>query len=251
MANIIFGAASINAIRAGRKTVTRRVIKSDVAHRPGDLLPWCYRHPKTALWWDFPTSQAMADYFCRLPIGEPIWVKETWAEMCAVADPICHCTDPKDVAQFHYYEYKADTGDPYPGEWPEDEAKGNPEAPRWKSPIYMPRRACRLSIMVEEITAQRLHDMGDEDILAEGVGHGLPGEMLDDEWRHHWNSINGKKPGCHSDDNPWVWVIKFSLFRDFTERANAIRLRKLGITTMSALAAPERAAAANLARGPG
>jgi hypothetical protein len=24
-----------------------------------------------------------------------------------------------------------------------------------------------------------------------------------------WDSINGRRPGCSWDDNPWVWVVSF------------------------------------------
>ncbi len=47
-----------------------------------------------------------------------------------------------------WVEYKADSGNPYPGEWPADEARGYDDAPKWKSPIHMPRHASRIDPVV-------------------------------------------------------------------------------------------------------
>jgi hypothetical protein len=48
--------------------------------------------------------------------------------------------------------------------------------------------------------------------VAEGI-HPIGPEhhpkVLRDDFRTLWDSINGKRPVCAWDDNPWVWAISF------------------------------------------
>jgi hypothetical protein len=149
--------------------------------------------------------------------GDRLWVKETWAEIFNDID-LLHTDET-------HFEYKVDTGNKYPGEWPDDEGD-DPECPRWKSPMFMPRRATRLILSIKQIRIERLHSISEKYAQKEGIplqfsfddkkttnkkaGYSLtPGYIASsyrDAFHYFWEYING--PGSWQI-NPWVWVIKF------------------------------------------
>ena len=69
----------------------------------------------------------------------------------------------------------------------------------------MPKVAARIWLKVKEIRVERLQDIDDDGVVAEGLQIGDPYDEL-------WNSTIKKKkdlPLYGWDANPWVWVIKF------------------------------------------
>ena len=158
----------------------------------------------------------------RLPygwIGDLLWFKETYAVLCQLADPFCPCETEEERTANHTVEYRANTGHLYPGDWPEEEARGNDEAPKWKSSMYMPRKYSRISVPVVNVRVERVRDIGTDDILAEGVNSVsfakgvLSSRPSDPRWKfiELWDSINAKR-GMGWDVNPWVWVYEFPKF---------------------------------------
>lgn len=114
----------------------------------------------------------------------------------------------------------------------------------WRPSIHMPKEAARIWLKIIEIRLERLHDISDTDIVAEGIripvngiGTGrallalgqensaldfLPkgclhpdgpkvtqSQLLHAFWAELWCKINGR---ASYDSNPWVWVIRFELF---------------------------------------
>lgn len=95
---------------------------------------------------------------------------------------------------------------------------------RWKPSIHMPRWASRITLEVTGVRVERVQEISAFDATAEGVD-GEPGDepgqpvcfynaheeyrRLHEEYRRLWDTINGKRPGCAWEDNPWVWVIEF------------------------------------------
>lgn len=82
---------------------------------------------------------------------------------------------------------------------------------RWRSPLYMPRWASRLTLEIVGVRVGRLQEISEEDAKAEGcaIAGGWPESR---EWfRVAWNHINGKKHLWES--NPWVWVVEFKRLR--------------------------------------
>lgn len=91
------------------------------------------------------------------------------------------------------------------------------ESAYWRPSIHMPRWASRITLEIESVRVERLHEITEEDAKAEGVTLGE-----DRSWAHReagleykphviafsslWQSINGKGSW---DANPWVWVIQF------------------------------------------
>lgn len=154
---IIFSGAMIRALLEGRKTQTRRVVRTT------------YRIEQV-----------------KCPYGKPgdrLWVRETWAG----GIPGCESQGG--------YSYKADhiTGNDGPFEI------------KWRSPIYMPRNASRITLQVADIRVERLQSITEQDAIAEGLK-----ESPVNAFHALWDSIHadGKYPW---DSNPWVWVIEFNV----------------------------------------
>jgi len=141
-----------------------------------------------------------------ISVGDLLWVRETWAPMCRVADPRCFCEDDA----HHWIEYRADSNAPMPGEWPTDCAD-DAEAPRWRSAMLMPRYATRL--LLRCMHAPYLRSLGDfdgDDVLREGCP--IPADdpegaaSFDDVW----SAINGYKA---SESDATVWIHRFEVLR--------------------------------------
>jgi hypothetical protein len=207
---IIFNAESVRAILEGRKTQTRRVVKP----QPDGVryhLRMVYHndHP------EFVDDDYLYSVLCPFgKVGDHLWVRETWAPMCKMADPWCWCDTEEERERHHYIEYRADTNTPYPGDWPggDEDSEGRPV---WKSPMFMPRLHSRILLEVTGVRVHRLnemteHEWGERDAMAEGFPVG--GESLwgcaADWYREIWDSINAKR-GYPWESNPFVWAVAF------------------------------------------
>lgn len=217
---IIFKGEMVRAILDGHKTMTRRIVKfntrltQSIEHQsleavyPARLEGWVWwssDHPELR---NFTREQYETGLLC--PYGKPcdlLWVRETWAYI-----------NNKEFGEESYYEYKADTGHPYPGGWPPEEAKGNPEAPKWKPSIFMPRPASRITLNIKSVWVERLQDICVADCIAEGISKDVPlnnrgtGAKERDGFAELWDSINVERGSWIS--NPWVWVIGFSVKKE-------------------------------------
>lgn len=148
-------------------------------------------------------------------VGEDtLWFKEKYAVMCKEADfGYCTCETEEEEKRNHYIEYGADTRNKYPGDWPEDEAKGNPDAPKWRSSMFMKHEYARFkNIQILDVKIQRLKDIVGIDAFAEGYRalHPNLGVSGFDAVRWYfelWDKLNGKK--LPAKVNPWVWVYRF------------------------------------------
>lgn len=116
------------------------------------------------------------------PHGEPgdrLWVREEWA----IGDPlrfVDHCRDG--VA------YRAvDGNQPHSTE-------------RWRSPLFMPRWASRITLEITRVRVERLQAIGEDDARAEGAASVA-------EYAGVWDAINRRKAPWAL--NPWVWAIEF------------------------------------------
>jgi len=143
-------------------------------------------------------------------VGDILYVKETFAYVWPGETRV-----PKEKCRI---EYKAETGNRYPGEWPEDEAKGNPDAPKWCPSIHMPEWASRTHIIIQNVRAERVQSISAQDCLAEGLNErGIkrwiewgwhPNDSHGHEFSLLWNGIYGKTEFGWAK-NPWVWVYEF------------------------------------------
>jgi hypothetical protein len=95
---------------------------------------------------------------------------------------------------------------------------------KWKSPIFMPRWASRITLELTDVRAQRLQEISEEDAQAEGLpkfGRGEHGPTYKTSgpldgifstysavmgFAHFWDSINARR-GFSWSGNWWVWAL--------------------------------------------
>ncbi len=221
---ILFNGEMVNAIRDGRKTQTRRVIRDDCLQAVqfdeiSSIMntPPRYKNGR----WGYELQSAVDDtdwYNLKCPYGVPgdlLWVRETlirWCESLSLDYPY-YAADKTPVVQNKYanvYE-----GIRLSWLW-----NGNT-----RSSIYMPKWACRLWLRVKSVRVERVQEITGEDCIEEGAadGTGLNMrlstsdntpfhmqrlELARNDFRDLWDSIN-KDRGFGWDVNPWVWVVEF------------------------------------------
>lgn len=192
---ILFKPEMVRAILSGSKTQTRRIITpQDTTTEPGWMF---YRRGKTVYGWEEGKDNEFAAILWAGPYGSKgtrLWVRETWA--------------PHEGRQHAYYY--ADHPD-----WRTSADGEDVDINRWRPSIHMPRWACRLVLEVTEVRVERLQDISDEDVRAEGIRiERHPEESPEDYAMSHveayaeaWDRINGARASW--DSNPWVWVVSF------------------------------------------
>ena len=244
---ILFSGPMVRAILEGRKTQTRRVIKpqpSDYFCPPWQITRWDCRGEDSngnVAWAPVylcrPAEKVKFGTYTNSPYGKPgdtLWVRETWAvdksydnvkprDLWATT-PVLYIVDGP-LCGFTYGE------DHTPAEVAEKFTLG-----KTRPSIFMPRWASRIDLPVIDVRIERLQDISEEDAVAEGISETRLRSTEDssnnysETPKYHWNpyevasksygtargaftalwhSINGKRPGCSWEDNPWVWVIEW------------------------------------------
>jgi hypothetical protein len=211
---ILFSGPMVRAILAGKKTQTRRVIKlTEFKPTTTKGYDWCFRD-KRSLWNDVRTPRLLE--MCPYgQAGQRLWVRETWAAISPDTEedhPIEDCT----------IEYRADTDNPLPGDWPLED-KDDPACGRWRPSIHLPRKFSRILLEITDVRVERVQNISEGDVLAEGIikatkdgnlyKYGLEDWHWQDwhlkpldAWRQLWESVHG--PGVWFK-NQWVWVVEF------------------------------------------
>lgn len=205
----------VRAILEGRKTVTRRVVKPQPLPGVGMVnAAYCGR---PALWLpEGPVSKyhgKSPEWTCPYGrAGDRLWVKETfwaWGEWTVRYD------EAKGRKVWAFVDRTLETGRSYG--YDADSVVSEPtkrEAGRlrwWRRPaLFMPRRASRITLERIGTSAEPLHTLAPEGVVAEGIlGDTASQEGRDRlraSWRELWMSINGTESW---DSNPWVWVVEF------------------------------------------
>jgi hypothetical protein len=200
---ILFSAPMVQALLAGTKTQTRRVVTpqppdwvSCYNERLVDAHFWC-EHDR-----DDDSMRHWPSYEHGLPCpygapGDRLWVRETWGPCDGGA---CYRASERDGVL--------------------------PDGGRWHPSIHMPRWASRITLEVTDVRVERLQDISEADAIADGVKHSQRAvspskadpcwwDYLQDEPNYRnardsyaslWEKINGAGSW---DANPWVWVIEF------------------------------------------
>lgn len=208
---ILFSAPMVRALLAGTKTQTRRILKPQPNVLNGGV----------------PMNDGRGSYstdggWKRYPIStrDRLWVKETWR-------PFSIDLSPWDIE----VAYAADgerriikDGEFGDNDWtmPKAAERGN------VSPLFMPRWASRLTLIVTDVRVERLQDISEADAVAEGIeakrifGVGetwthygnrhAPVGWLDprQSYQSLWDSINGAGAW---EANPWVAAYTFTVHR--------------------------------------
>jgi len=193
MKPILFSTPMVQAILAGRKTMTRRVIKQSAVDNfligAMGILVGSYR-------------EGMAEAYPAVDdapysAGDVLWVRETWM--------------PETEQGIHTggYIYKASDRPEQDGSTPL----------KWRPSIFMPKEAARIFLRVTDVRAERLQDITPYDAWLEGcrIGNSISREehipelqqMCRDVAFHQlWDHLNAAR-GYGWDKNPWVWVYTF------------------------------------------
>jgi hypothetical protein len=209
----------VKAILDGRKTQTRRVAKppAKAVFLPNDYWRIDLDEPGTAYLDDESGRLRIA-----CPYGQPgdrLWVRETWwsdrrEPGVAVYDATPEWGKYRDATEPIRSTHLDDTLTT------REEARAAMLPKFWsKRPsIFMPRWASRLTLEVVAVGVERLQEISHEDAVAEGFGDHLREKTPDAPhgrtwgrlgFSQLWDFINGKRPGCSWDANPFVWVVSF------------------------------------------
>jgi len=242
---IIFSASMVRAIHAGRKTMTRRVLRLPTKTHTGGAI---YERPDMGGW--EPTTNGGGGCFTIGKSGERVPVPETvgiWHRTCGVCldapwqrgdilwvreagylikharwhDPVRR----KDILDIVGWRHIADDtiigfGREQPGLYIDDCSLSK------RPSIHMPRWASRITLRVTDVRIERLQEISLADVLAEGapidpdyrdtsadqssppmISTGIAQWCTPRAWYHRlWDEINGPDAW---DANPWVCVVSF------------------------------------------
>jgi hypothetical protein len=206
---ILMSAPMVQALLAGTKVQTRRVIKPDW---------WRCLDPED----DEDRSQALG--MCpygqvgdRLIVKEAAWMwcekrpdgttetgRPKWLFVPLESAPVIYCADHPSK----------------PGTSVVSPDTGNAWGWRMKLGRYLPRSASRITLEITEVRIQRLHEISEDDAKAEGFPlppyrgtvNGRPATIALSSpklgFKALWLELNGHRPGCW-DTNPHVWAVSF------------------------------------------
>ena len=188
----------VQAILAGRKTQTRRVVKDDLLiDSVGNLCGGTINYGQ-----NLDGTPNFKNYAkCKCPYGQPgdvLWVRET----------SFYDVDNEE------HRYAADM------------CKSDIEFFKgfWKPSIHMPKAAARIWLEITNVRVERLQEISEEDAIGEGVEIIHTAEPTVHVYKKYnikeylgttnpvvsfttlWHSINGPESW---NSNPWVWVVEF------------------------------------------
>ncbi|MBR9935968.1 hypothetical protein KE513_00230 [Oscillospiraceae bacterium Marseille-Q3528] len=183
---ILFNTEMVRAILDGRKTCTRRIVKTRrkdacgfyVTKSPDGSFTGVYEYDEDERMFENPL-------FPPYKPGDILYVRETWD------------WDPDNEVAKPYY-YKAD-GDLRPEGY-----KGM----GWSPSIHMPKEAARIWLRVTNVRVERLQDITDNEAEAEGFTDYTSTALgFAYTWDHTIKKSDFDRYGWAA--NPWVWVIQF------------------------------------------
>jgi hypothetical protein len=199
---ILFSTPMVRAILDGKKTMTHRVVKGPPCTDTNGCI-------NINGFWIIPERDKDHAFDSITPyyIGRHLWVRETWAENKNTAG------DKVDPLEREYL-YKADP------------VSYSPPV-KWKSPIFMPRKAARIILEITGIRIERIQDITEADTIKEGINRGPDENRMCDFkdckytldhnencgvclFRQLWEILN-KKRSYNWESNPWVYAISFKV----------------------------------------
>lgn len=195
---ILFNTEMVRAIQDGRKTATRRAMKPQPLFYTGRK--YIFDDKEIPKKWE--DCDNIIETYQYQP-GDILYVRETWGWepcwACGMDVEIGGCIYEhtrvynQKKREYGCYCHKAsmDDGD-------------TPSVGTWRPSIHMPRAAARIWLEVKDVRIERLQDIDDNGILAEGLEIGC---YFEDLWDSVIKKSDIKKYGW--DVNPWVWVIEF------------------------------------------
>ena len=218
---ILMSAPMVRAILDGRKTQTRRVVKTrfdlDALLTAGTT----WKVVEGGLHYDDGVGRGGIPLTNPYGlVGDRLWVRESFAGPDHIGNG--------DQGVGFGIEYKADGAFRAHGDCGCDGPCGGVLIVHpWKPSIHMPRWASRITLEITDVRVERVQDISEDDAQAEGVE--CP-QCADQNWREVggeavqcdypncgsgralfrdlWDTLNAKR-GYGWDANPWVWVLEF------------------------------------------
>lgn len=202
MKPILFNTAMVQAILDDRKTTTRRIVKGNIndldligtgSSRCNDTFDTTLfgKLDKEKVWNSDVKERVKAPY---MP-GDILYVRETWG----ISNPLGDFARNNRTAE---YVYKAgySKGERIPMVREQEKNLGV-----WKPSIHMPKDAARIFLKVTSARVERLQDITEEGIRAEGITEEFP-PIARDNFQELWDSTTKE---YRWRLNPYVWVISF------------------------------------------
>lgn len=188
MKPVLFNTDMVQAILDGRKTVTRRIFKtekyipSDAKFGYSSCTPNGYISYRGIFVRD--GIERYGEGFVKLPysLGDILYVRETWQDLGS------------------HYTYKADEG---------SVQKGHDAffVRSWRPSIHMPKEAARIFLRVTDVRVERLRDIRRDEAVREGASPACAVLNFKAIWNTTIKPADRDRYGW--DANPWVWVIEF------------------------------------------
>lgn len=214
---IIFSGPMVRALLADVKTQTRRVAKFKVdkglnrafSGLSADLYStgdpdqgWCLYSRGSGGAWNARTAPLRCPYGL---VGDRLWVKETWYDdMPGVG---ANGARQRVEGGVEGVEFRAthrctnfEAGCPC-------NPDGDGKRSEWRTPLFMPRWASRLTLELRSVRVERVQAITEEDARAEGFGVAFGPGHFSRAFDSYWDEINGERAPWSS--NPWVWVLRF------------------------------------------
>jgi len=201
---ILFSCEMVKAILAGRKTMSRRIIKEQPKSEFAES-PKIYADGK----WKWHYEGACQDGV-KCPYGKKgdrLYVKEAYR--------LEHAFDDDKPSEVYYSPvlYLADNS--VGNMTPTDGTNGFVYG-RYRHARFMPKKFARIWLEITNVRVERLHEITTQDITDEGVmsnkGYRTRGKRWDAfqriAFQAVWGSIHGQNAW---EINPWVWVVEFKL----------------------------------------
>jgi hypothetical protein len=196
---ILFNTEMVRAILDGKKSCTRRLVKTRRKDACGFYVTRRKADGLFAGIYEYDENESMFDNQLEPPYqpGDIIYVRETWHKYIKRVGEGQNCH----LAEF--YGYKASVAN--------SEDAGEP----WKPSIHMPKEAARIWLKVTDVRVERLQEITADGIRNEGLSsaavHCGDMEIALKEWENLWNSTIKKSDlGRYGwNASPWVWVIEF------------------------------------------
>lgn len=223
---ILFSAPMVQALLAGRKTQTRRILPN----------PEYYGCPTG----DCPHShqdecnKAMVENTAadlRYAVGDRLYVREEYYQRGHWWEDATDLT-AKGKPKWKFAAYDHDITFDAPTKFLKARSRSNPSKVQWYKRLgrFMPRRYSRLTLTVTDVRVERLQDCSEADAMAEGVRRIFPEGSRNDTGPYHftvpiqhgslnersakatyellWNVINGDGAW---EANPWVVAVSFDV----------------------------------------
>lgn len=217
---VIFNGEMVRAIRDGRKTQTRRVIKPQptLSERTGfNWKGFAYGIGSSHK----DTVRNFANCLKTCPfgqVGDRLWVREAYQGPLFNFDQMeAYLEDTSKFERPEFCEYRADGG-----KAPEYYDADDNLRYGWRPSIHMPRWASRILLEITAVRVEQLKDISQPDAIAEGGppshpsidavsrDYGFP-DFSRSWFAQTWQHIYGEESW---NANPWVWVIGFKVVRD-------------------------------------